>query len=186
MCKSNSGFSAVLSGSFSVEPRQICRFDYLTAVAIWLLEINELKPLFSATALAPNRCVLLKTKIVDKFIKLLLTASSIVLSISCQDNLKFDSKLWKQNGNENITLNLRMKMVNDLIESEILLNKNKKEIEKIIGKPSKLENSNDTLKKFYPVQEIYGLNIDPIEMKFIEITFNKGGKSKSVKLISTK
>ena len=77
-------------------------------------------------------------------------------------------------------------MVNDLIESEILLNKNKNEIEKIIGKPSKLKNNNDTLKKIYPVQEIYGLNIDPIEMKFIEIIFNKKGKSKSVKLITTK
>ena len=47
MSKSNSGFNAVLSGSFSVEPRQICRFDYLTAVAIWLLWFNELKPLLS-------------------------------------------------------------------------------------------------------------------------------------------
>jgi len=55
MCKSNSGFSAVLSGSVSVEPRQICRFDYLEMVAVWLLGINELKPLLSATALAPVR-----------------------------------------------------------------------------------------------------------------------------------
>jgi len=55
-CKRNSGFIAVLIGSFSIEPRQICRFDYLTAVVIWLLGINELKPLFSATALTPNRC----------------------------------------------------------------------------------------------------------------------------------
>jgi len=55
MCKSNSGFSAVFSSSFSVEPRQIYRFDYLEAVAVWLLALNELKPLFSATALAPNR-----------------------------------------------------------------------------------------------------------------------------------
>ncbi len=43
-------------------------------------------------------CALLKIKNADKFIKILLTASLIILSTSCQDNLKFDSKLWKKNG----------------------------------------------------------------------------------------
>ena len=54
MCKSNSGFSAVLNNSFSVEPRQICRFDYLEAVAVWLLWFNEQKPLLVRYCLAPT------------------------------------------------------------------------------------------------------------------------------------
>jgi hypothetical protein len=54
-CKSNSGFSGNFSGSASVLPRQIYRFDYLDMVVIWLLGCNELKPLLSATALAPAR-----------------------------------------------------------------------------------------------------------------------------------
>ena len=56
MCKSNSGFSGNFSGSASILPRQIYRFDYLDMVVIWLVRCNELKPLLSATALAPDRC----------------------------------------------------------------------------------------------------------------------------------
>ena len=56
MCKSNSDFSGNFSGSASVKPRQIYRFDYLDMVVIWLFGCNELKPLLSATALAPDRC----------------------------------------------------------------------------------------------------------------------------------
>jgi hypothetical protein len=55
-CKSNSGFSGNFSGSASILPRQIYRFDYLDMVVIWLLGCNELKPLLSATAIAPARC----------------------------------------------------------------------------------------------------------------------------------
>jgi len=55
MCKSNSGFSAVLSSSFSGKPRQICRFDYLEAVAVWLLWFNELKPLLVRYCSCTNR-----------------------------------------------------------------------------------------------------------------------------------
>ena len=51
-CKSNSGFSGNFSGSASVLPRQIYRFDYLDMVVIWLLGCNELKPLLSVIVLA--------------------------------------------------------------------------------------------------------------------------------------
>jgi hypothetical protein len=39
---------------------------------------------------------------------------------------------------------------------------------------------------YYPVQEKYGWNIDPKDMTFLEIIFDKEGMSKSVKLIKTK
>jgi len=62
MCKSNSGFSGVSGGSGSILPRQICRFDYLEAVAIWLLGINELKPLLVRYCSCTNRCQPLKNR----------------------------------------------------------------------------------------------------------------------------
>ena len=52
----NSEISEYSGGVAHIGLRQICRFDYLKKVAIWLLWFNELKPLLSATALAPARC----------------------------------------------------------------------------------------------------------------------------------
>ena len=60
MCKSNSGFSGNFSGSASVQPRQIFDLTNFQRLKIWLLGSNELKPLFSATALAPDRCTQLE------------------------------------------------------------------------------------------------------------------------------
>lgn len=37
MYKSNSGFRGYLGVSGSNQPRQICRFDYLNKVQLWLL-----------------------------------------------------------------------------------------------------------------------------------------------------
>ena len=102
----------------------------------------------------------------------------------CQSDIKFNSETWKNNGGESITLDTRTKMVNDLIKSEILLNKNEIEIKKLIGKAEKLHNKNDYLKKCYPVYEKYELGIDPKEMIFLEISYNKQGISNTVKLIN--
>ena len=102
----------------------------------------------------------------------------------CQSDIKFNSETWKNNGGESITLDTRTKMVNDLIKSEILLNKNEIEIKKLIGKAEKLYNKNDYLKKCYPVYEKYELGIDPKEMIFLEISYNKQGISNTVKLIN--
>ena len=109
-----------------------------------------------------------------------------ILLLSCQNELKFESAKWKNGGGENITLNIRKNMVNDLIESRILLNRNEDEISKLIGFPEKLTNRNTDYKQYYPVQEKYGWNIDPEEMTFLEIVFDKEGMSESIKLIGTK
>ena len=119
-------------------------------------------------------------------ISLLIIVSFGTLLLSCQSDLKFNSEIWKNNGGENITLDTRTKMVNDLIDSEILLSKNEIEIEGLIGKPEKLYNKNENLKDYYPVQEKYGWKIDPKEMTFLEISYNEQGMSNTVKLITTK
>ena len=103
-----------------------------------------------------------------------------------QKDLKFNSKNWKDGGGENITENIRNRMVNNLIEMKILLNKNETKIEELIGTPEKLNNNSTSKIKHYPVQEKYGCNIDPEEMIFLEIHYNNKGQSNSVKLISTK
>ena len=105
---------------------------------------------------------------------------------SCHRESKFDSEKWKEGGGENITLNKRANMVDDLIKSGILIKKSELEIAELIGNPEKLHNENNVYKKHYPVQEKYGWDIDPEEMIFLELSYNEQGLSESVKLIRTK
>ena len=109
-----------------------------------------------------------------------------IILISCHHELKFDSEKWKKGGGENITLETRTKMVNDLIESRILINKLESEIAELIGNPEKLHNRKNSYTKYYPVQEKYELDIDPKEMVFLENNYNNQGISETVKLIKVK
>ena len=105
---------------------------------------------------------------------------------SCNQDIKFDSEKWKNAGGESILLDTRLNMTNDLIESKTLINKSENEIIELIDSPSKLNGKEVDTIKYFAVQEIYGLDIDPVEMIFLKITFNKKGKSTSVELYSTK
>ena len=105
---------------------------------------------------------------------------------ACQQNMNFDSAKWKQSGGENILLDTRKQMVNDLLKCEILLHKSHNQIVKLIGSPVNYNNTVFDFKEYYPVQEKYDLGIDPEEMTFLEITFDKNGISESVKFISSK
>ncbi|MFD2099494.1 hypothetical protein [Flagellimonas iocasae] len=100
--------------------------------------------------------------------------------------MKFDSSRWKAAGGENITLDIRAKMVDDLIESEVLLNKDKSQLIDLIGSSEKLNTVEYDSILYFPVQEKYGLDIDPKEMTFLKITMNNKGESVSVVLHSTK
>ncbi len=104
--------------------------------------------------------------------------------LSCNQDTKFDSEEWKNAGGENIVLPTRVNMVNDLIENEILLDKNETELIELIGLPSKLNVRKAETLKYFPVQEEYGRDIDPEEMTFLKIRFNEKGKSISVELFA--
>ena len=106
--------------------------------------------------------------------------------MSCQHDAKFDSKRWKESGSESITLDARANMVNNLMDSRILINKSELEIAELIGNPEKLNITKKGNYKYYPIQEKYGLDIDPEEMSFLEIHFSKKGLSDFVKLFMTK
>jgi len=104
---------------------------------------------------------------------------------SCNQNIKFDSEKWKNADGENITLDTRLNMTNDLIESKILINKSEIEIIELLGSPTRLSKDNIKSIKYFAVQEIYGWDIDPEEMTFIKIVFNNEGRSSFVELCST-
>lgn len=110
----------------------------------------------------------------------------ILIFLSCNQNTRFDSVKWKNAGGESIVLDKRLNMVNDLIESEVLLYKNEIEIIELLGSPSRLNGQGQESIKLFPVQEIYGLDIDPKEMFFLKIKFDENGESILVEKFSTK
>ncbi|MCH2032318.1 MAG: hypothetical protein MK202_02265 [Tenacibaculum sp.] len=105
---------------------------------------------------------------------------TVVILMSCYNHQKFDSELWKKSGGENITSDIRLKMVKDLIESKVLIHKSEFEIIEIIGSPTKLKEIQNDSTKYFQVQEVYSWNIDPDYMTFLKIIFNKDKTAKKV------
>ncbi len=109
-----------------------------------------------------------------------------VLLTSCNHDVKFDSRKWKENGGDNITLDTRANMVNDLIKSKILINKTIFEIEELIGCSVNIANENNSLYRYYIIQEKYGWDIDPKEITLLKVHYDEKGISDSVELYKTK
>jgi len=118
--------------------------------------------------------------------RIFLLLFSLVFFLSCNSDVDFNSEVWKKSGGENITLDTRIKMVNNLIESGILLKKSEVKIIDLIGKPSKINETISDSIKYFEVQEFYGWNIDPVKLTFLKITFDKNKKSKKVEKFETK
>lgn len=101
---------------------------------------------------------------------------------SCENEMPFVSSKWKQSGGENLVLDTRKEMVADLLKRKILLHKSHNEIVELIGSPVNYNNTVFEFKEYYPVQEKYGSDIDPI-LTYVEITFDRNGISEAVQIV---
>ncbi len=124
----------------------------------------------------------------DKRFKTLgIYAIIIFMAISCDK--KFNSDEWK---NTNLATldnvidknNNRNLMINDLVESKLLIGKNSKEIKSLLGN----EYIKDTLRHTYRYEtyEDYGMDIDPKYLKGLEVIFNKDSTVTEVKIYEIK
>jgi len=111
--------------------------------------------------------------------------TSFVL-ISCYDK-KFDSNTWKND--DPVTYSERNKMVNDLIDSHIINDKNRSEIIKILGKQDWMDTTltGKVMQLCYAVRLSYGFDIDPkystsLDIKIDTIT----NRSKEIKYVKSK
>lgn len=120
------------------------------------------------------------------WIKGILILSLICSSLSCEKNERFESEKWKQSGGENLLTERRWNMTNDLINSKILVGKNQTEIHELLGnsEPVNIYLKSDT--RFYPIMEKYKWNVDPDELIYLEISFNKEGLAENIKVYKTK
>ncbi|QOW09554.1 hypothetical protein Q73A0000_03825 [Kaistella flava (ex Peng et al. 2021)] len=99
----------------------------------------------------------------------------LLLSFSCQKQIKFDKDLWNSDDTDDkISYDLRYEMLDDLLENYSLKGKNIQEIEKIIGKIN--EKGHDDQKTqdalIYTVL-IKWRGIDPVHYKYLNLHFNK-------------
>lgn len=118
------------------------------------------------------------------WIKGILILIVICSFFSCNKNTKFESDKWKQGGGENLLSEMRMNMVDDLIDSKVLLNKNQSEIYELLGSPEPVNAYSQPNTKFYPVMEKYNWNVDP-ELIYLEIEYNKEGLAQNINIYKT-
>ena len=120
-------------------------------------------------------------------ITLCLLTTFLCLSSCQEEKEEFDSVKWKRNGGARITLGEREKMVDDLIESKLLIGKNQKEIESLLESPSRPHLKNNENYKYYIVNEVYEWgDIDPVELIYLKVRFNDLGVADTVTLYNTK
>lgn len=114
--------------------------------------------------------------------KLILTYCLFISITACQRQVSFDSEKWKSSGGELILTDQRLQMTKDLLDRKLLINKEKIEIDSLLGQPTRtgLLNKN---RSFYLVKEVYTIDIDPDEIIYIAVEFNDNGKSISAELI---
>jgi len=68
---------------------------------------------------------------------------------------------------------VREKMVQDLLKSDTLIGLDKTTTIQLLGQPERIESHTFD----YLVREKYGMNIDPIYIKYLSIEFNQSGNA---------
>ncbi len=77
-------------------------------------------------------------------------------------------------------------MTNDLINNKILMGKSQTEIHELLGNPEQLNTYSESHTKFYPVMEKYKWNIDPEELIYLKISFDKEDLAENIQVYKTK
>ena len=99
---------------------------------------------------------------------------------------KFDKNRWAND--DPVDYSNRRQMVNDIIGSKMLGNKEPFEVKYFLGEPNWIDttNSGKVFKMYYSVQSSYGFDIDPKFWKTLEIEVDTNeNKVKNIKVIQS-
>ena len=102
---------------------------------------------------------------------LLIGLLTILQAVSCSTNQKFDSDKWQQKGVDWWMMDVREKMIDDLIQSDTLIGLTKNEIVELLGEPEVEREAEFE----YLIREKYGTDIDPEYISNLRIAFDKDG-----------
>lgn len=114
----------------------------------------------------------------------------LLILLSCQNEVKFNSELWKPYESGVVDGKYRKKMVNDLVKNQIKTEQRNpgksstyREIIQLIGEPESI----DTLqgKAKFLIDEKFDYNIDPNGYIYLELYFNKDSLLQKWILIET-
>ena len=106
----------------------------------------------------------------------------VIVITSCNDQIPFNSGDWKSCGEESIMTNKRLNMTTDLLGSNLLINKNRHQIDSLLGSATRTVYSNNNF-ELYIVKEIYKSDIDPDDLIFIKVEFNRNEVATKVRLV---
>lgn len=103
--------------------------------------------------------------------------------LGCQSDRKFDAEKWKDTSAPDFAMtDIRERMVDDLISSEVLIGKTIPELISMLGIPETRED--DVLK--YLIREKYGRDIDPDYIKYLVLSVGENGKVTKQEVLTTK
>lgn len=95
-----------------------------------------------------------------------------ILFITCTNNLPFDKEKWNQK--DDMFFKYRKQIVSDLVKNHLNSKMSQKELRDLLGQPDNYEKIINTTNEFeYEVYVDYGLDIDPVEVQSLIITFDK-------------
>ncbi len=82
----------------------------------------------------------------------------LIILTSCERELKFNSKRWKQGGDLNIYL-YRESMIRDIVDTKMLIGQEYQTVVDSLGQPEHLNNKGEN-ELWYTVTTDYGSDID--------------------------
>lgn len=93
-----------------------------------------------------------------------------VLVCACNCDRKFDKRFWQQKGDLDIYPK-REKMLNDLVNNHQLKGLTYKQVIDLLGKPERYSDEEPNTATYNIVTD-YGLDIDPVYLKHLEVKFS--------------
>lgn len=103
----------------------------------------------------------------------------LVIMLSCETSQKFDSQKWRLEGDQIAQFETRKSMANDIVKSDILLNKTDAEIEKLLG--DSLHTNSKSAGKFPSERRYWVYETIEGNLGFIVVQYSESRRAKSVR-----
>lgn len=102
--------------------------------------------------------------------KLIVLTLSLLVTLSCNQNRKFDKYAWSEKGDLGICPN-RDEMLKDLLNNHQLKGLTYKQLVELLGEPKNNSDAEQNV-AYYNVVTDYGRDIDPVYVKNLQVKFN--------------
>jgi hypothetical protein len=95
----------------------------------------------------------------------------VLFVLSCSSEIPFDRRKW--NEKDDLFYKYRMAMLNDLVEHQLKTKMKREEVLNLLGPSIPYTDVSEAEELVYEIYEDYGMDIDPVEIQYLMIQFNK-------------